>query len=272
MNLTSIFKWVFSPTGQRVILFSALVIFVLFFLKGCNDKARLEAELRMANNNIVALNDTVRIEKTRSGELQYVKTTLIADMKTLKDLNSDLYKEVKDQKSQVYYLSKITAEINDRIGGWNPGGEHTYDPVTGNDAIDWKFDTTGTNWSRSIAGTTSFKITSSCNGYKVDPVGSRLGNVDYKFGLTTGLKESETHKGSLEIFIKSTYPGMTFTDIQGSIVNPEDFRKYLPSPKPHKWSFGPYVGIGYGITLQQTPRLVPTFNVGLGLQYKLFSF
>ena len=272
MNLKSIWKWITDPNNQRILFFTALVIFVLLYLKGCNDRERLEAKLQMSNNNIVALQDTVRVEKTRSGELQYVKTVLSADLKDLKQLNSDLYKEVKDQKTQVYYISKITAQLNDKIEGWNPGGEHTYDPISGNDMIDWKFDTTGINWSRSISGTTSFKITSSCNGYEVKPIGSKLDNVNYKFSLTTGLKESKTHKGSLEIFINSTYPGMTFTDIQGSIIDPEDFRKYLPAPKPHRWSFGPYFGIGYGITLKQQTQLVPTINIGLGLQYKLFSF
>ena len=65
---------------------------------------------------------------------------------------------------------------------------------------------------------------------------------------------------------------MVFTDIQGAIVNPEEFKKFLPSPKPKKFSFGPYLGIGYGITLESTPRLAPSVNIGLGVQYKLFNF
>jgi hypothetical protein len=271
-TLVSIWKWIKDPNNQRVIFFLALVVFILLFLKGCNDKEKLEAELRMKENNLIALQDTVRVEKTKNGELQYVKTTLMADMNSLKELNKDLYDEVKNQKSQVYYISKITAEIRDKVNGFTPGGDHEYDPVTGNDNVTWKFDTTGTNWSRTISGNTSFKVTSSCTGYKIEPKGSMLTDVNYKFGLITGLKESEKYPGSLEIFINSTYPGMAFTDIQGSIVNPDDFKKFLPSPKPHRWVIGPYVGIGYGITLQKNPILAPVFNVGFGIQYKIYSF
>ena len=272
MNLIAIWNWIKNPNNQRIIFFVALTIFVILFLRGCNERARLEAELQMKDNNLIALQDTVRIEKTKSGELQYVKTAFMADLKTLKDLNRELYDEVQEQKSQVYYISKITAEIKDKVKGFVPTGDHEYDPVSGNDNIGWKFDTIGTNWSRSISGNTLFKVSSTCTGYKIEPKGSILNDVNYKFGLTTGLKESEKHPGSLEIFINSTYPGMTFTDIQGSIVNPEALKKYLPSEKPRKWSFGPYVGIGYGITLQKNPMLVPVFNLGLGIQYKIYSF
>ena len=263
MNLTK---------NLNLIAFGAIALFLFMYLKSCDERSKLEEELAIRDNNLIALKDSLRVEKTKNGELQYIKTAFIADIKALKELNKDLYNEVKSQKSEVYYISKITAEIKDRIKGLTPGGDHKYDPVSGNDNISWEFDTTGTNWGRTIEGVTSFKVTSTCNGYKIEPKGSQLKDVKYKFSLVTGIKESEINKGSLEIFINSTYPGMTFTDIQGSVVNPEELKKYLPSPKPHKWSVGPYVGVGYGVTLQQTPMFFPVFNVGIGLQYKIFSF
>ena len=221
---------------------------------------------------MIALQDTLRTEKTKNGETQFIKSALISDIETLKQLNSDLYKEVKNQKTQVFYLSKMTAEIRDKVKGISTGGEHQYDPVSGKDIITWNFDTIGTNWSRKLNGFTSFQVSSDCNGYKITPIKSQLDNIDYKFNLTTGLKKSEKYPGSLEIFINSTYPGMTFTDIEGSIVDPSEFKKYLPTEKVKKWSFGPYLGIGYGITLENTPRLAPTINLGLGIQYKIVSF
>jgi hypothetical protein len=271
-KLKSIWSWITNPRNQSAVLFLAGVVLAILFLRGCNQQERLEAELRMKENNLIAMKDTVRIEKTKSGELQYVKTAFMADMNDLKELNRDLYDKVKDQESQVFYISQIAAQIQDKVNGFTAGGDHDYDPVSGNDNITWTFDTTGTNWSRKIVGSTQFKVTSTCSGYTIEPRGSNLSEVNYKFGLTTGLKESEKYPGSLEIFINSSYPGMTFSDIQGSIVNPEDFKKFLPSTKVKKWSLGPYVGLGYGLTLNKTPQLVPTFNFGLGLQYKVISF
>ena len=272
MIINIFWNWIKSPAGQRVLLFISMSAIFLFFFQTCAKNRRLEEELQKKSNNIVALQDTVRIERTRSGELQQVKTVLIIDIKELKAINAELYKEVKDQNQKVYYISKLTTELADKLKNWSPGGEHTFNPVTGTDDISWSFDTIGIDWSRKLSGKTSFKVTSDCDGYKIEPKGSFLENINYKFSLVTGLKKSESHKGSLEIFVKSTYPGMMFTDIQGSIVNPEDLKEYLSSSKIKKWSIGPYFGIGYGVTLEKTPQLLPVLNIGIGVQYKLLSF
>jgi hypothetical protein len=264
--------WIKNPRNQTVIMLIAITVLVILFLRGCDETERLKAEIRMKDNNIIALNDTVRTEKTKSGEMQQVKTILMADMKELRDLNRNLYDEVKDQRNKVFYISKITAQLNDKLKNWNPTGDHVYDPVTGTDNISWNFDTTGTGWGRRTSGRTSFKVTSSCSGYTISPQGSYLENLSYNFSIVTGLKESERFPGSLEIFVNSSYPGMIFDKIDGSIVNPSDFRKYLPSEKPKRWTIGPYAGFSYGITLQENPSFAPVLGVGVGIQYKVISF
>lgn len=271
-TLKDIWNWVRDPRNQTAVMFIVIVVLVILFLRGCSEAERLRAEIRMKENNIIALKDTVRIEKTRSGEMQQVKAILMTDMKELRELNKNLYDEVKDQKDKVYYISQITSQLNDKLKNWNPGGDHTYDPVSGTDNISWNFDTTGTDWGRRISGRTSFRIASTCTGYTVTPQSSYLENLSYNFSITTGLKESQKFPGQLEIFVNSSYPGMTFDRIDGSLVNPSDLKKYLPSDKPKRWSIGPYAGFGYGITLQKTPQLVPTFGLGVGIQYKVISF
>jgi hypothetical protein len=268
----SIWNWVRDSRNQTAVMFIGIVVLVILFFRGCSEEERLRAELRMKENNIIALKDTVRTEKTRSGEMQQVKTILMADMKDLRDLNKNLYDEVKDQKGKVYYISQITAKLNDKLKNWTPGGEYIYDSVSGTDIISWNFDTSGNDWGRKISGRTSFKIASTCSGYTVTPRSSYLENLSYNFSITTGLKESQKFPGHLEIFVNSSYPGMTFDRIDGSLVNPSDFKKYLPSEKPKKWSIGPYIGLGYGITLQNTPQLAPVFSLGIGIQYKVISF
>lgn len=265
-------KWISDPKNSRVMVFAVFVVLLFLLLKSCSKNSRLEAELEMKEINITALQDSVRTEKTRSGELQQVKTALMADLKDLKKLNIDLYKEVKDQKQKVFYISKLIAEIVDKMNEWTPGGEYSYDPVDGTDNISWKFDTAGAGWSRDISGKTSFRVISTCEGYAITPIGSVLEHANYSFGLTTGLKKSEKYPDNLEIFVKSTYPGMVFTSIEGSLVNPDDFKDFFPSPREKRWSFGPYLGIGYGVTLEKVPQLLPTLNVGVGVQYKLISF
>jgi len=264
--------WIKDPKNQSVSMLVSMIILASLFFKGCDENSKLRIEISIRDNNIIALEDTVRTEKTRNGEMQQVKTILMADVKNLKDLNEDLHKEVKNQKSKVFYISKIAAQLNDKLKNFSPPGEHIYDPVTGFDDISWNFDTVGNDWGRKISGKTSFKVTSTCDGYTIDPQDNTIESLSYNFSITTGIKESERFPGGLEIFVNSSYPGMVFDKINGSIVDPLDFKKYLPAEKPKKWSIGPYVGLGYGITLQQNPQFVPNLGIGVGIQYKVISF
>lgn len=269
----NILTWLIDPKNRTKILIGIIVILCLLVWKGCNDKNRLEAENLQTKNNLLAMKDTVRIEKTKSGEIQFVKDALIADMKSLKEMNLELYNEVKNQKKTIFYIAQMTASIRDSLKSQSSGDKAGKDPSTGADMLVWNFDTTGTDWSRKLNGKSLFTVKYDTSGkYTITPKFSVLENFEQKMKITTGLEASKTQKGMLEIFIRSSYPGMTFTDINGAVVNPEDFKKYLPTPKPKKFSVGPYIGVGYGVTLEKIPQLVPSINVGIGVQYKLFNF
>jgi len=266
---TNIIKWILENRELKISI--ALVLACVFWFRSCKENERLQTEISTRDANIIALKDSIRTEKLRNGAVQQVKASLVAEMSDLKKMNIELYEAVKEQRTQVFYMSKLTASINDKLKNFSGGGEHTYDPVTGKDMISWKFDTVSKEWNRKLQGFTSFKIVSDCKGYKIDHIGSTITDFSQNFKITTGLKESEKYPGNLEIFVSSTYPGMVFTDIQGSVVNPNDFKKYLPSEKPKNFTVGPYIGIGYDL-LKKEPTVVPSINLGFGLQYKIFSF
>ena len=135
------------------------------------------------------------------------------------------------------------------------------------------FDTTGVDWSRKLNGKSMFTLKYDTSGkYTVTPQYSSLSQFEQTMKITTGLEASKTQKGMLEIFVRSSYPGMVFSDINGSIINPEEFKNFLPKPKVKHFSLGPYIGLGYGVTLEHTPHLVPVVNIGIGVQYKLINF
>lgn len=271
--MMNILSWLTDPKNQKKILIGIVAILILLLWKGCKDRAALESANLQAANNILALQDTVRTEKTKSGETQFVKNALITDLRNLKDMNIDLYNEVKNQRKAIFYISKLTASIMDTLKRQSSGDVASFDPGTGADQITWNFDTIGADWSRKLNGKSLFTVKLDSTGkYTITPKFSVLDNFNQTMKITTGIQESNTHPGMPEIFIRSSYPGMTFTDIQGAIVNPEELKKFLPSPKPKHFSFGPYIGLGYGITLESTPRFAPVVNIGLGVQYKLFNF
>lgn len=269
----NILSWLTDSKNQKIVLIGIVVVLILFLWRGCQDRKALESANLQAANNLLAMQDTVRIEKTKNGEIQFVKDAFITDLKNLKDMNIDLYNEVKDQRKNIFYISQMTASIRDSLKRQSSGDKATFNPGTGFDQISWNFDTLGTDWSRTLNGKSLFTVKlDSIGKYTVTPKYSVLDNFNQTMKITTGIQESKTQPGMPEIFIRSSYPGMVFTDINGAIVNPEDLKKFLPSPKPKNWSFGPYIGLGYGITLESTPRLAPTFNIGLGVQYKLLNF
>lgn len=245
-----------------------IIVLGLLVWRGCDARSSLESDIQTARLNLIALNDSMRIEQTRNGSMQFVKSALIADMKDLRSLNSALYSEVRNQRNTIFYIGQMTAAIRDSLKRQSTSDGVTIDPVTGDHSIAWNFDTSGVDWSRRLSGRSVFGV----RGDTITPKFSTLDNFGLGMKITTGLQASEIHKGMVEIFVRSSYPNMNFSEIDGAIVNPEDFRKYLPSPKPKRYSVGPYVGVGYGVTLTGSPRLVPTVNVGVGVQLGVISF
>lgn len=263
-------EWIKANSTKILVIAVAILIFLMW--QTCQSNADLKVRLQQSENNVIALKDTVRIEKTKSGEVQYIKSALVSDLEQLKNLNLELYNEVKNQKKQIFYIAKMTASLQDTLKRYSSGDVATKDHGTGADQIVWNFDTTGVDWERKINGKSLFTVKVDSTGkYVITPKGSQLENFTQKFKLTTGLEASKSKKGMLEIFVRSSYPGMKFDNIDGAVVDPADFKKYLSAPNK-RFSVGFQAGIGYGITLEKSPRFVPTLNVGFGIQYKLFSF
>jgi hypothetical protein len=75
----------------------------------------------------------------------------------------------------------------------------------------------------------------------------------------TGIKDGKDH---YEIFIKSDYPGLTVTDIQGSILD-----KKMIQSNESAVVFGP--SIGYGAVLSPNGTFGHGFTVGFNATYNL---
>ena len=174
----TILNWVIDVKNQKIILIGVIILLVLLLWKGCSDKAALESANLQANNNILALNDTVRVEKTKNGETQFIKNVLITDLKNLKDMNVDLYDEVKNQKNTIFYISQLTASIQDVLKKQSNGDKAVKDPGTGADMVSWNFDTIGTDWSRTLAGKSLFTVKLDSGKYTVTPQFSVLSNFN----------------------------------------------------------------------------------------------
>jgi len=243
-----------------------IAIVVMLLLRQCNATRSAETREKMSKANIEALKDSVRYEKDKTGKEVAVKKALLADKKSLEDLNKDLDEEVKKLRGKIISIQKI-------------GGTITSDPiVVTNDVIKYRDGVYGLAWNydtvysegnyRKFSGETSVLVDTSRN---ISSKGTKIKQDELGLTLVTGLREKD---GALEIYVDPQYPGMKINRIDGAIIDPqksEAIKKYFPQKK---WSIGPILGVGisagYGVTGK--PIFGPTVTFGVGISYGLFRF
>ena len=252
---------------KDILLLAGLAILCMLLFKQCGDAADLKKELEIQSMNLDALKDSVRVQKNKLGEDVYVKKTLLATKENLEKLNKDLAKELDAMKGKVITLQKITSKTK-----VDTQYVPTYITIreNGEHSLDWKFDTTYSEGNYRKFSGNSFFILDTVNK-RVVPGKTRINQDEMGFSFVTGIREKDK---SLEIFLTPKYPGMTITNIEGAIIDPDEsevLKKMFPSKK---WSIGPYAGIGMGAGLgfDGKPIAGPIFNIGIGLQWAWFKF
>jgi hypothetical protein len=252
---------------RDIILLAVAGILIFLLLKQCNSNSDLRNQIAINNHNIDALNDTVRIEKDKLGREVFVKKTLLASNKNLKDLNTGLSDEVKNLKGTVIFLQKSNTEVKKDTQYVNnyitvyPDGKYS---------LDWKFDTTYSEGNyRKFSGNSFFKVDKKND--TILPGSTRINEDEMGFSFITGLREKNK---SLEIFLTPKYPGMKVTEIEGAIIDPKKsdlLKKMFPQKK---WGIGPQIGLGIGggYNINGKPAFGPMFYFGVGINYSLIRF
>ena len=240
------------------ILIVSLVIITLLFLRQCNQTQSLKDEARISAQNALALTDSVRTITNKWGEEIHLKNVLVASEKELKDLNRELYEDVKKLEGKVKIAQSATAVIKTEP-------IYLINTVTkypdGVNRLTWSFDTTyNENNSKLIKGYTQFKIDTIGN---ILDRGTVITNDEMRIKLMTGLTELD---GSYQIFVKTDYPGIKFDNIEGAILDKKIFNK--ASTNESSWVFGPYIGAGFGFN-PRTMTVGPNVSIGLGLTFNV---
>lgn len=252
---------------KNVVYISIIVILGIIILIYSSKYRNLSNESIVQQNNISALNDTIRQTKDKLGNIIYQKQALISLNGNLSTLNESLANEAKQLKGNLIYITQINGSltaINGKLLAENQTLKDSIHTSTGDSisTIYWQFNKRydGNN-GRTIEGNSKFKLT---NG-KAISLGSTLDKFDIDFEISTGLSETKDKK--LEIWVKTSYPYMTFTGINGALINPSD-SKLLKSLFPQKrWQIGWQFGYGLGLS---TMKFQP--YVGIGVSYKIISF
>lgn len=241
----------------------ALVAIIIIMSK-CNTD--LKQESFIANNNLKVSNDSLVIIKNKYGQEIAERGILISDMKGLKELNYELYKEVEELKKGTGNKPKIIIKTETKI---------VHDTVFVNTSItalndslyeiDFAYDTTysGSN-SRTIEGVATIGLvyldSSKYNLVKSNKFKITKDQMNIDATLAIGEKD-----GQLKVWLKSDYPGFSTESIEAVTLDPE-IHPELRDLNKKSFTIGPYIGIGIGQNFTLSP------SIGVGVQWAIFKF
>lgn len=235
---------------------AVLLIVIAFMAKDCSSKDEL---LNMANQNAEALMDSTRLTKNKLNQTQYEKKMFMADVETLKKLNSDLIKEADAQRGNTRVITKIVTKV-------------VFDTIRIDNRVDKLDDSTfaiGFSYKKDFDSLNSMAF----NGNVPTIVSTQEGKVSLKSSSTTisdlsmnmklytGVKEEN---GTYSIFARTDFPGVKF-DLDGAVIDPE--KSFINKKTPFSVMIGG--GIGYGLTSNGT-GVFPSVGVFVGIN--LFHF
>jgi len=270
----SIGKFITNPKNTRMLLFAAIVIFALLFLRQCNRTMHFKSQIelnqheaeRILNNYDAAKEeiaqgkldkDTWRAEKSgyelTLEELENEYADLLGDFEVEKNKPPKVIIKTEYVINEVVNNVPVFVEVDDFGNTAMVFSDSTY------------HDSTMTNY-RLLSGKIPYKIIfdSTDSLYKVVP---DLGTFDLTLGMNLNLglfQDVKTKKISIKA--DTDYPGVTFTNIDGASIMDDPANKKMLRQMRKTWGIG--LNVGYGILIDTKNGTVGTGPyVGLGLSY-----
>lgn len=260
--LSSIFEKIKSDSRYFYWFVILILIIVLVFTSRSCKSAKLEAEY--AKNNVMAIQDKLRVEKNKNGELQYLKLSFVSDIDNLKNLNKDLFEEVQKMSGKVIAMSKTIVSIQGTLVGIQ-NDKRKDPPITlKNDTLETKFSfiDSGKSWNRTIQGKSVLLMKNITDSTYAKPLYDVLTEDKMDLTIFASLRKRESDD-MYEYVLRTDYPN-AILKVDG-FVNPNEFVKNSVVDSD-KWIIGPFIGAGFGTNFTIMPQ------IGIGLTYKIIGF
>lgn len=251
--------------NKTLLRFIGIAIVVLLVLKQCNQISNLKEDLQSTEkiadrnfNNYKAAQDSILVEKNKSGQLVSRIASFEYDVEVLESDKSNLlnrYNKVLKEKTKLENINTLISTdltIKDSILNSNVAVSQSEDTVTFNFSDNKNWDKY--NY-REFTG--ELKLTKLDSMFTI-----KSSRFDFNQGisLTTALVSEE---GREVLRITTPYPGLNFTSIENiNIVNDKLNQTYN---KKAGWSIG--VGFGYGINLNNNQVISTGPSIGIGVYY-----
>lgn len=265
-KLKKILKW------TQVILIIFLIGFGAFQWQKIQE---LKRQSNIHEQNIIALNDSLRYERTKSGELLVSIAGYIATEKELKTLNRDLWERVRGQEGKIISLNHVIVQLRQdstQLQKWLVEKDKKIEDLIKIDSVTyvapWKlsYQYDSTNFDRFI-GKTWINVISKdplVLGHVNTDLISRLTQID----MTWGQKVEDDR---LRVFIQSNYPGFTVAQMEGVLIDPNTNPFFKDLMKKRHWmtgfGVGPQFNIGYDFLHNK-----PAVNFGIGIHYNIYEW
>lgn len=264
--LKMVWDFLNSRVGGYVILF----LLVVFLIGTCKRSSSLRDDIQRHQNNVEALTDKLREERTHSGELRASIQGYVANTRELEIYNRELAEQVKNERGKVITLNNIVFNLRQDVDDLNKYIDELLtkfnEPVQVDDStwrVDWNLAYTYDeyNYDR-YTGRTIIGLTGDVNLLRditLNHRGTSLLNRDSQMRLTWGQTEED---GKLRVYAQTAHPAFRAQLLEGV---------YVDYPAKRNWFTGISVGPHVGMSWNFNESRVITY-VGVGLQYNIYHW
>lgn len=209
---------------------------------------------RKSNETIFISNDSLEFYKNKAHEEYVAKNTYIMELNEVKDLNNDLYMEIKNLKDHPLVVTKTEIRfVHDTV-------ETVIDSVV--NYVDDKL----YYWSAKDS------IFFSINGVsKLANNGESFSTAVNNVRIDAALKLDlvETKNKQLKVIANSDNPYLEISDISSVVLDPKKSPVLKSYFKPKRFGVGPYIGAGVIVT-DGVVRVTP--SIGFAVHYDFIQF
>jgi hypothetical protein len=235
-----------------------VVLVVLLGAKQCS--------LDKANTSVTVFKDSTGYYKNLHNEAYASNQSLILTKKQLQLENTELYSEISKLKETPIFITKIVTKLVYRDTSLHTI-IYSYVDSRGNKTfkLNWSQDTTYSSMNYvKLNGKSLLEIDSALRVLKYSSV---LDTLQIGSKIYVSLTEDPKEK-KLKINVRSDFPGLMFTDIDGFMIDPTksvEIKKFFPA-KRYGVSLlaGPGICIGTGVSAG--------IVIGVGVSWSLFQW
>ena len=225
-----------------------IIVIILFSAIEYSTIRSLIRQRNISDQNIDALNDSLKIERRKKGELLVSISGYVATEKELKTLNKDLWEKVQGQNGKILSLNHVIVQLSQDTAILNKYLVEKDTKIQNLLKVD--SNTYIAPWSlKYVYDVNNFDIFTGKTYIGIDKSDSiklvhvntelikRVTQIDLVWG-----QKAENDK--LRVFIQSNYPGFTVKQMEGVLIDPTNNPFFKKIEKKKHWFTGFSVGLG----------------------------